>query len=154
MRPEWKNGVKLYMLWGMEVTDRMRLATTRQLPWGFTRQWNEHERLLVTRKADPLTKERQQKSTCLMTMRRQERQDTDGRKPAIQTLANHLKGRAHEDKLIQRLNNWEGLDGVLAVGYSPDRHPTLQSSVWMSWLQTRFSHIFFIGRRVFGDDLL
>ena len=79
-------------------------------------------------KTDTLLVEKQKWGKGIGAPQREEGEDTEPRKLVIKPLAKHLKGKVWEDKVAQQLNSWEGVDGVVFVGFSPDRHPEVATS--------------------------
>lgn len=49
-------------------------------------------------------------------------EDIDPMKLAIESLSKYLKGRVWDDMLTERLESWDGVEGVMPVGFSSDRH--------------------------------
>ena len=124
LRPEWVDGVKLQMIWGLGVKSAPVLKSKiRSLAEGGVYiEWKGEQRLLQTGKTDLLLAEKEEWVKGVFSHRK-EREDTDPRKLVIMPLAKHLKGRVWENRLVERLESWGGVEGVVSVGFSPDRHP-------------------------------
>ena len=127
LRPEWVEGEKLQMIWGVAPADRPRLTSqvAYKLPYGVEIEWKGEQRLLQTGKPDLLVAEKEQwrQSGRAAGGYRQERVDTDPRKLVIKPLAKHLQGQMWADKLQELIEGCDGVEGVESVGFSPDRHP-------------------------------
>ena len=61
LRPEWVEGEKLQMIWGVAPADKPRLTTqvADKLPYGVTIEWKREQRLLQTGKPDLLVTEKE-----------------------------------------------------------------------------------------------
>jgi hypothetical protein len=130
LRPEWVEGEKLQMIWGVAPADRPRLTSqvANKLPYGVGIEWKGEQRLLQTGKPDLLVAEKEQwrqtgRAAGAAGGYRQERVDTDPRKLVIKPLAKHLQGQMWADKLQELIEGCDGVEGVESVGFSPDRHP-------------------------------
>ena len=130
LRPEWVEGEKLQMIWGVAPADKPRLTTqvANKLPYGVNIEWKGEQRLLQTGKPDLLVTEKEKwrqtgRAAGAAGGYRQERVDTDPRKLVIKPLAKHLQGQMWADKLQELIEGCEGVEGVESVGFSPDRHP-------------------------------
>ena len=128
LRPEWVDGVKLQMIWGLAPKPKVVLAHIKSLIWGGNVEWKGEQRLLQTGKTDLLLGSQTEKEKWGKThnsTHREERENTDPRKLVIKPLAKHLKGRVWEDRLAQKLESWDGVEGVVSTGFSPDKHPEI-----------------------------
>jgi hypothetical protein len=109
LRPEWVDGEKLQMIWGVAPIDRPRLTTqvANKLPYGLSIEWKKEQRLLQTGKPNLLVTEKEKwrqagraaGAAGGASAHRQERVDTDQRKLVIKPLTKHLQWRMLVDKL-------------------------------------------------------
>ena len=128
LRPEWVDGVKLQMICGMGVKSTlvMKSKIMTLMDGGVYIEWKGEQRLLQTGKTDLLLveKEKWSKGSGALSHRR-EREDTDHRKLVIKPLAKHCKGQACSDRMAKQLESWDGVEGVVSIGFSPDKHPEI-----------------------------
>ena len=124
--------MKTQALWCAIEVAGAALAVRKKLSgFGVTIEWEGEQRVLVTGQGAALAEAKAAQSVArsatLVAQQRQERSETDPRKLVIYPLAKQLKGEEWEDSLQDRLNESEGVSGVVSVGFAPDKNPGQKS---------------------------
>lgn len=114
LRPEWIDGVKLQMIWGLgaKTAQVMRCAIEKLANTGYSIEWKGEQRMMKTGKSDLLLMEKENWSRSPSVPCRKEKELTDHMKLIIKPMAKHFRGQVWGDRLAERLNSWAGVAGV------------------------------------------
>ena len=123
LRPRRVGGMKMQMITGLADSDTKIQQMIKRLRGGIKLEWEGQDRLLITGQTDLLKKEQNSRDRSRLDNYWQERKDTDPRKMVLKPLGKSCKGEEQGRKLAALLQK-QGVEGVVSVGFSPDKAPT------------------------------
>ena len=122
LRPRRVGGMKMQMITGIADSDTKVQQMIKRLRGGIKLQWEGEDRLMITGKTDLLRTEQNSRSRSKLDKYWEERKQTDPKKMVLKPLGKQCKGEEYSRRLARKLQEG-GVEGVVSVGFSPDKAP-------------------------------